>query len=84
MNCLDFQTGKWELCGVVSWGARCAEPGKTSISFESSLNTIYILVVNQILGRIQFHSLYSLSDFPGVYTRVTDYLDWIENTKGQL
>merc|ERR1712110_61215 len=26
LNCLDFQTGKWELCGVVSWGARCAEP----------------------------------------------------------
>ena len=28
LNCLDFQTAKWELCGIVSWGARCAEPGK--------------------------------------------------------
>ena len=34
LNCLDFQTGKWELCGVVSWGARCAEPGMFSTCFN--------------------------------------------------
>ena len=25
LNCLV--NNKWELCGVVSWGAKCAEPG---------------------------------------------------------
>ena len=27
LNCMNPSTNRWELCGVVSWGARCAEPG---------------------------------------------------------
>lgn len=26
LNCMNPSTNTWELCGVVSWGARCAEP----------------------------------------------------------
>ena len=28
LNCKNRATGKWELCGVVSWGAKCALAGK--------------------------------------------------------
>ncbi|XP_023327401.1 salivary plasminogen activator alpha 1 [Eurytemora carolleeae] len=44
LNCLNLATGRWELCGIVSWGLKCAEP-----------------------------------DYPGVYTRTTNYLDWIRD-----
>ena len=27
LNCFNPATKRWELCGVVSWGSRCAEPG---------------------------------------------------------
>ena len=30
LNCMNPATQTWELCGVVSWGARCAEPGSIS------------------------------------------------------
>ena len=30
LNCRNRANNKWELCGVVSWGAKCAEPGKQS------------------------------------------------------
>jgi len=46
LNCFNPLTNKWELCGVVSWGAKCAEP-----------------------------------DFPGVYSRTTKYLDWIQQNQ---
>ena len=39
LNCMNPATQTWELCGVVSWGARCAEPGSIStiiIFFSSS------------------------------------------------
>ncbi|XP_040570873.2 proclotting enzyme [Lepeophtheirus salmonis] len=41
LNCLN-EKGVWELCGVISFGFRCA-----------------------------------LTEYPGVYVRVTQYIDWI-------
>ena len=42
LNCPVVPGRLYELCGVVSWGARCAE-----------------------------------KEYPGVYTRVSKYVDWI-------
>ena len=39
-----FGLPRYELCGIVSWGARCAE-----------------------------------KDYPGVYTRVSKYMNWISS-----
>jgi len=44
LNCFNIKTRRWELCGIVSFGAECA-----------SLR------------------------YPGVYTRITKYLSWIDN-----
>ena len=32
LNCMNRNTNKWELCGVVSWGAKCAEPGECRVN----------------------------------------------------
>lgn len=28
LNCLNPESKSWELCGIVSWGAECADPGR--------------------------------------------------------
>ena len=61
LNCMNPRTRRWELCGVVSWGARCADPGM------------------QHYVALKFSGLLVIADFPGVYTRVTEYLDWIDS-----
>ena len=45
LNCMSPTTRKWELCGVVSWGARCAEPG------DQIFNNSYIMLIINMLFR---------------------------------
>ena len=33
LNCFNSETESWELCGIVSWGAECADPGRKKILF---------------------------------------------------
>lgn len=66
LNCLN-DDGVWELCGIVSWGARCAEPGMVLTPKCNSLQISLNITIQTYI------------DYPGVYTRVTEYLDWIQS-----
>ena len=34
LNCFNSETESWELCGIVSWGAECADPGRKKYYFS--------------------------------------------------
>ena len=63
LNCMSPTTRKWELCGVVSWGARCAEPGDIMNKvFDKHINPNFLKISREFIPELRniFHGFLTI------------------------